>query len=73
MSACERFFGFKDDTLKTDVLYWIGDSKLNKFYFDTTIYGLTQYKFDSDFIYNAYYTLFMKQILINSNWINIWE
>ena len=60
----ERFHGFKDDELNTDVLYWIGYSKIYQFHFDTTASGLTQYKFDSEFIANEYTTLIMKQIFI---------
>ena len=67
LSDWERFHGFKDDELKTDVLYWISNSKMYQFRFNATASGLTQYKFNSDFIANEYTTLLMKQILVNSN------
>ena len=58
----QRYHGFRDDLLKTDVLYWIGYSKLHKFYFDNTAYGLKEYAFNSNFFTIDMATLMMKQV-----------
>ena len=67
MNDWERYHGFRDDLLKTDVLYWIGYSKLHKFYFNSTAYGLKEYAFNSDNVAKDYTTLMMKQVLVSSN------
>ena len=54
--------------MRTDVIYWIGSSKLRKFYFDNDAYGLKEYAFNSDFVANDYTKLMMKQILVYSYW-----
>ena len=71
MNSWERYQGFRDDKLKTDVLYWIENSRLHKFYFDNDAYGLADYVFDSDFFANEFTTLMMKQILVYLNWNTI--
>ena len=71
LNSWERYHGFRDDELKTDVLYWIENSRLHKFYFDNDAYRLTDYVFDSDFFANEFTTLMMKQILVYLNWNTI--
>ena len=63
----KRYYGFRDDELNTDVIYWIEYSRLHKFYFNSTAYGLKEYILNSSFVYNVYTTLMMKQVLVYSN------
>ena len=63
----DRYHGFRDDRLKKDVLYWIAYSRLHQFYFDSTVYGLKEYAFNSGFADNEYTNLMMKQVLVYSN------
>ena len=63
----DRYHGFRDDGLKTDVLYWIVYSRLHQFYFDSTAYELKEYVFNSGFAAIEYTKLVMKQVLVHSN------
>ena len=67
MSPCDRYYGFRDDGLKTDVLYWIDSIILYKFYFDGTAYGLKEYVLNSGYDGSSSAKLMMKQVLVYSN------
>ena len=67
LNSWERYHGFRDNGLKTDVLYWIDGPILHQFYFDSTAYGLKDYILNSDFFTTEYTALMMKQVLIYSN------
>ena len=67
LKYCNKYYGFRNNEIKTDVLYWVGYSRLYQFYFESTAYGLKEYVFNSGFVDNEYTKLMMKQVLVNSN------
>ena len=67
LDGWNRYYGFRDDGLKTDVLYWVESIILYKFYFDGAAYGLKEYVLNSGYDGSSSTKLMMKQVLVYSN------